>query len=33
LPPYQLASGPMAMGAVLLTIDGTRCSAIERVLS
>lgn len=31
LPPYRLASGPMTMGAVLLTIDGTRCTAIERV--
>ncbi|WP_165839732.1 YmdB family metallophosphoesterase [Mycobacterium montefiorense] len=31
LAPYRLASGPMTMGAVLLTIDGTRCTAMERV--
>ena len=31
LPPYRLASGPVAMGAVLLTLDGSRCTAIERV--
>lgn len=31
LPPYRLACGPMTMGAVLLTIDGTRCTALERV--
>jgi 2',3'-cyclic-nucleotide 2'-phosphodiesterase len=31
LPPYRIASGPVAMGAVLLTVEGARCTGIERV--
>jgi metallophosphoesterase (TIGR00282 family) len=31
LPPYELADGPMTLGAVVVTIDGTRSTAIERV--
>jgi 2',3'-cyclic-nucleotide 2'-phosphodiesterase len=31
LPPYELADGPMTLGAVVVTIDGNRSTAIERV--
>ncbi len=31
LPPYELATGPMMLGAVLLRVEGGRTQALERV--
>ncbi|MCQ8192637.1 YmdB family metallophosphoesterase [Streptomyces rugosispiralis] len=31
LPPYELATGPMTLGAVVLTIEGGRTTELERV--